>query len=174
VERCVFDWWKNVETPECRPALRDGTVPVSETEPYSWIFPGSRNPGQPMGRHQVCDYLHSAARAVGLDFEGLGPHSFRRANITWGQQVGGSAIEASKIAGHAEVQMTSEYTFVALERQQELTRAIQGRLRAAAEKVEHQPKQQEQSASDPGAGQPADDFERFMWGLIGEDNGEQR
>jgi hypothetical protein len=25
----------------------------------------------------------------------LGPHSFRRANITWRQQGGGSAIEAS-------------------------------------------------------------------------------
>ena len=47
--------------------------------PYSWIFPGSRNPEQPMWRHQVYDYLHAAARAVGFDSEGLGPHTFRRA-----------------------------------------------------------------------------------------------
>jgi len=76
-----------------------------------------------------------------LDLQGLGPHTFRRANITWREAVGASAIGASKIPGHAEVQMTSEYTYVALERQQELTQAIQERLRAAAEKVGQQRKQ---------------------------------
>jgi len=60
------------------------------------------------------------------------PHSFRRANITWRQEVGGSAIEASKIAGHADLEMTGEYTFVAPERQNELTRRIQERLAAAS------------------------------------------
>jgi len=43
--------------------------------------------------------LHEAAKAESCDFPGLGPHSFRRANITWRQEVGGSAIEASRIAG---------------------------------------------------------------------------
>ena len=52
------------------------------------------------------------AKEVGCDFPGLGPHSCRRANIAWRQEVGGSAIEASKIAGHSEVDMTGEYTFV--------------------------------------------------------------
>ena len=47
------------------------------------------------------------------------PHSFRRANISWRQEVGGSAIEASKIAGHAQVQVTSQYTYVGMERQHE-------------------------------------------------------
>jgi integrase len=94
-----------------------GTVPVSETEPYSWIFAGSRNPDQPIGRHQVYDCLHAAATAVGLDSEGFGPHTFRRAKITRRQQVGGSAIEASNIPGHSQVQMTSEYTRVAVARQ---------------------------------------------------------
>jgi integrase len=67
---------------------------------------------------------------------GLGPHSFRRANITWRQQVGGSAIEASKIAGHSDLEMTGEYTFVTAERQNELTRRIQEKLVAAAKKPE--------------------------------------
>ena len=40
------------------------------------------------------------------------PSYFRRANITWRQQVGGSAIEASKIDGHSDLEMTGEYTFV--------------------------------------------------------------
>jgi hypothetical protein len=37
----------------------------------------------------------------GCDFAGLGLHTLRRANITWRQEVGGSSIEASQIAGHA-------------------------------------------------------------------------
>jgi hypothetical protein len=49
--------------------------------------------------------------------------SLRRANITWRQQVGGSAIEASKIAGHHDLEMTGEYIFVTPERQNELTGA---------------------------------------------------
>jgi len=49
------------------------------------------------------------------------------------QEVGGGAIEASKIAGHSDLEMTSQYTFVALERQNELTKRIQTRLAKAAE-----------------------------------------
>lgn len=80
------------------------------------------------------DALHQAAEAEGCDFSGLGPHSFRRANITWRQQVGGSAIEASKIAGHSDLEMTGEYTFVTPERQNELTRHIQEKLADATRK----------------------------------------
>ena len=69
-----------------------------------------------------------AAQDEDCNFPGLGPHSFRRANITWRQEVGGSAIEASKIAGHSDLEMTGEYTFVAPERQNELTRRIQEKL----------------------------------------------
>jgi hypothetical protein len=76
--------------------------------------------------------MHQAAKAEGCDFEGLGQHSFRRANITWRQQVGGSAIEASKIAGHSDLEMTGEYTFVTAERQNELPRRIQEKLAEAA------------------------------------------
>jgi hypothetical protein len=45
-----------------------------------------------------------------------GPHSFQSANIPWRQRVGGSAIEASKIAGHSDLEMTRGYTFVTEER----------------------------------------------------------
>jgi integrase len=84
----------------------------------------------------VRELLHEAARAEGCDFLGLGFHSFRRANITWRQEVGGSAIEASRIAGHTNIEMTSEYTFVAPERQNELTRRIQQKLAAAVKQKE--------------------------------------
>jgi integrase len=65
----------------------------------------------------------------------LGPHSFRRANITWRQEVGWSSIEASKIAGHASVRMTEEYTFVQIKRQEELTRRVQGKLAKATQRL---------------------------------------
>ena len=69
-----------------------------------------------------------------MRFPRTGPHSCRRANITWRQQVGGGAIEASKIAGHSDLEMTGEYTFVTPERQNELTRRIQEKLADAASK----------------------------------------
>jgi integrase len=104
-----------------------------EAAPDSFVFQQKRAPGRPLWDSGVRDALHQAAAAEGCDFPGLGPHSFRRANITWRQQVGGSAIEASKIAGHSDLEMTSEYTFVTAERQNELTRRIQKKLAEAAE-----------------------------------------
>jgi hypothetical protein len=93
-----------------------------------------RAPGKPLWDSGVRDALHQAAQAEGCDFPGLGPHSFRRANVTWRQEVGASAIEASKIAGHSDLEMTGEYTFVSPERQNELTRRIQQKLVEAAGK----------------------------------------
>jgi integrase len=100
--------------------------------PESWVFSQKRASERPLWDSGVRDALHQAAEGEGCDFPGLGPHSFRRANITWRQQVGGSAIEASKIAGHSDLDMTGEYTFVTPERQNELTRRIQKRLAAAS------------------------------------------
>jgi len=100
----------------------------------SWVFHQRRAPERPLWDSGVRDALHLAAEIEGCDFPGLGPHSFRRANITWRQQVGGSAIEASKIAGHSDLEMTGEYTFVTAERQNELTLRIQQKLAQANEK----------------------------------------
>jgi integrase len=105
-------------------------------KPDSFVFQQRRAPGRPLWDSGVRDALHQAAAAEGCDFPGLGPHSFRRANITWRQQVGGSAIEASKIAGHSDLEMTSEYTFVSPERQNELTRLIQAKLTASNTKID--------------------------------------
>src|SRR5258708_22918397 len=109
---------------------------VDGATPDSFVFQQKRAPGRPLWDSGVRDALHQAAAAEGCDFPGLGPHSFRRANITWRQQVGGSAIEASKIAGHSDLEMTNEYTFVSAERQNELTRRIQDKLVDAANKVD--------------------------------------
>jgi integrase len=125
-------------------AAEDGAVPEA------YIFQQKRAPGRPLWDSGVRDALHQAAEAEGCDFPGLGPHSFRRANITWRQEVGGSAIEASKIAGHNSLEMTGEYTFVTPERQNELTRRIQQKLADAVESA----KQAEPLA--PPAGTAAD------------------
>ena len=109
-------------------------VAKDAAKPDSFVFHQKRAPEKTLWDSGVRDALHQAAQAEACDFPGLGPHSFRRANITWRQQVGGSAIEASKIAGHADLEMTGEYTFVAPERQNELTRRIQQKLAAAAGK----------------------------------------
>jgi integrase len=102
--------------------------------PDSFVFQQKRAPGKPLWDSGIRDALHQAAQAAGCDFPGLGPHSFRRANITWRQQVGGSALEASKIAGHSDLEITAQYTCVSAERQNELTRRIQQKLVAAAGK----------------------------------------
>lgn len=99
--------------------------------PEGWVFYQKRAAEKPLWDSGVRDALHQAAEAEGCNFPGLGPHSFRRANITWRQQVGGSAIEASKIAGHSDLEMTGEYTLVTAERQNELTRRIQEKLAKA-------------------------------------------
>ena len=110
-----------------------GKASEDHATPDSFVFQQKRAPGNPLWDSGVRDALHQAAGAEGCDFLGLGPHSFRRANITWRQEVGGSAIEASKIAGHSDLEMTGEYTFVTPERQNELTRRIQQKLAKAAQ-----------------------------------------
>jgi len=105
-------------------------------KPDMWVFPQKYCAQKPMWDSSVREQLHEAAKAEGCDFLGLGPHSFRRANITWRQEVGGSAIEASRIAGHTNLETTSQYTFVAPERQNELTRRIQQKLAEAEKKSE--------------------------------------
>jgi len=67
---------------------------------------------------------------------GWGPTPSDELTLLGGKQIGGSAIEASKIAGHSDLEMTSEYTFVAAERQNELTRKIQEKLLDAAKNLE--------------------------------------
>ncbi len=58
-------------------------------------------------------------------------------------------MEASKIAGHAEVNMTAEYTLVSPERQNELTRRIQARLAKAAKQAGKQKKAAKKVAPAP-------------------------
>lgn len=98
---------------------------LGTANPEAWIFPKRGDESAPLWDSGVRQALKGAAETEGCDFPGFGPHSLRRANITLRQEVGGSAIEASKLAGHSKVNMTGEYTLVQLSRQDELTRKIQ-------------------------------------------------
>jgi len=115
------------------------------TKPNDWIFFQEEDLTKPMWDSGVRKSLKLAAIDADCDFLGFGLHSFRRANITLRQEEGGSAIEASKIAGHATVNMTGDYTVVQLKRQEELTRAIQKRRAKAAEKQSENQEQCEQT-----------------------------
>jgi integrase len=102
--------------------------------PEAWVFP-QHDKRKPMWDSGVRAALKEAAAQESCDFPGFGLHSLRRANITWRQEVGGSSIEASRIAGHASTKMTEEYTVVQLNRQEELTRRIQNKLIEAASRI---------------------------------------
>jgi integrase len=119
------------------------------TKPNQWVFPQEPDLAKPMWDTTVRSELKKAARAAGCDFPGFGLHSFRRANITWRQEVGGSAIETAKIAGHATPRITEDYTIVQLKRQEELTRRIQQRLAQTKPPVEEVTLPSPPPASDP-------------------------
>jgi integrase len=114
--------------------------------PNDWIFFQEEDRSKPMWDSGVRKALKIAAQDAGCDFPGFGLHSFRRANITMRQEEGGSSIEASKIAGHSTVSQTGDYTVVQLQRQEELTRAIQERIDVARDRLKAQTHVEEDAA----------------------------
>ncbi len=139
------NWRGDIDDPKSKTSKRPLTLghlvdryrvkaAAEKATPEKWVFVRTDGSGLPLWDSGVRQALKRAAAAEGCDFPGLGPHSFRRANITWRQEVGGSSIEASKIAGHSTVRMTEEYTKIQLTRQEELTRLIQERLASVGEK----------------------------------------
>ncbi|HYP13013.1 MAG TPA: hypothetical protein VEQ63_03745 [Bryobacteraceae bacterium] len=95
-----------------------------DATPDGFIFQQRRAPGRPLWDSGVRAALHRAAAIENCDFPGLGPHSFRRANIL--RATGGwQRYRSFQIAGHHDLQTTGEYTFVTAKRQIELTRRIQ-------------------------------------------------
>ena len=139
------NWRGDIDDPKSKTSKRPLTLgylveryrvkaTAEKAGPDKWVFARTDGSGLPLWDSGVRQALKRAAASEGCDFPGLGPHSFRRANITWRQEAGGSSIEASKIAGHSTVRMTEEYTKIQLSRQDELTRLIQERLASAGEK----------------------------------------
>jgi len=100
----------------------------TKRDPKEFVFTRTDGTGLLLWDSGVRQGLKRAARLEGCDFPGFGPHSFRRANLTWSQEVGASSIEASRIAGHSTVRMTEEYTKIQFSRMDELTRLIQEKV----------------------------------------------
>src|ERR1039458_6396050 len=113
---------------------RSWIASLKHNDPEAWVFPQDLDLRQPMWDSGIRQALKVAAAAEGCDFPGLGTHSLRRANITWRQEVGGSSIETSQIAGHANTKITEEYTVVQFLRQEELTRRIQSKRMKAGKR----------------------------------------
>jgi len=113
---------------------RSWIASLKRNDSEAWVFPQDADLRQPMWDSGVRQALKGAAAAEGCDFPGFGTHSLRRANITWRQEVGGSSIETSQIAGHANTKITEEYTVVQLRRQEELTRRIQAKRMKAGKR----------------------------------------
>jgi integrase len=139
------NWRGDIDDPKSKTSKRPLTLgylvdryrakaAADNAKPENLVFVRADGSGLPLWDSGVRQALKRAATAEGCDFPGLGPHSFRRANVTWRQEVGASSIEASKIAGHSTVRMTEDYTKVQLSRQEETTRRIQERLASVGEK----------------------------------------
>ncbi|MBI3896612.1 MAG: tyrosine-type recombinase/integrase [Acidobacteria bacterium] len=140
------NWRGNIDSPKTERSKRTLTLgtlagrveawidSLQDNSSNSWLFP-QHDQKKPMWDSGVRAALKEAAREEKCDFPGFGLHSLRRANITWRQEVGGSSIEASRIAGHASTKMTEEYTVVQVNRQEELTRRIQEELSEAASRI---------------------------------------
>ena len=148
------NWRGDIDDPKSKTSKRPLTLgnlvdryrvkaAADKSQPDKWVFVRTDGSGLPLWDSGVRQALKKAAAAEGCDFPGLGPHSFRRANITWRQEVGGSSIEASKIAGHSTVRMTEGYTKIQLNRQAELTRLIQEKLASVGEQPAAAPVVQE-------------------------------
>ncbi|MGH9673766.1 MAG: tyrosine-type recombinase/integrase, partial [Bryobacteraceae bacterium] len=92
--------------------------------------------GEPMDDRAVLkDVIRPLAKQLGLHFEGLGWHSFRRQNLTLLQEEGASAFEAMAQAGHSRPAMTSEYTIIGLDRREQAVLKVQRRLFGGADQV---------------------------------------
>ena len=95
-----------------------------------------RGDGQPWDdRSLMRNWIRPAARELGIYFEGLGFHSFRREVATKIQEAGASAVEAQLIMGHSAPQMTSHYTLMQRKRLSDLVRRMQERRGAEGEVV---------------------------------------
>jgi integrase len=137
-------WHQEIDTPKTAKSVRRLSIkgltarlrPLCEgKKPNDYVFTSPRVDGQPLWDSTILQQIHRAAEKVGCDFVGLGPHSFRRANVTWTQEVGGSGIEAGKRAGHTNTNTTAIYTVISLKRQAELNSRIQDEMAKATKKV---------------------------------------
>jgi integrase len=111
------------------------TATLKNNRPISWeadqyVF---ARDGEPMDDRAILrNVIRPAAKRLGIYFEGLGWHSFRRQNLTLMQEEGATTFEAMAQAGHTRPAMTSEYTVVDLGRRTDAVIRLQERLNVSA------------------------------------------
>lgn len=52
--------------------------------------------------HAAQENLRKAAKVVGIEYEGFGWHTFRRASVTWGKRAGASQADSKAQHGHSD------------------------------------------------------------------------
>ena len=126
----------DIDVPKTEGSVRE--VPLGElledyrrlkpaADPEDHVFARTDGSGEPLWDSGIRKTLKAAARELKIDFPGFGMHSFRRGLVTKFQEVGGTAIEAQKTAGHSKVDTTSEYIILQRPRQEEIVRRVQAR-----------------------------------------------
>ncbi|MBK5292250.1 MAG: tyrosine-type recombinase/integrase [Acidobacteriia bacterium] len=95
------NWRGDIDDPKSKTSKRPLTLgnladryrvkaTADNAQPDKWVFARTDGSGLPLWDSGVRQALKKAAAAEGCDFPGLGPHSLRRAYITWVQEAGGS------------------------------------------------------------------------------------
>lgn len=84
-------------------------------------------------------FLRPAAKALGVYYVGFGFHAFRREAVTEHAAVLGG-LQAQRMAGHAHVDMTLEYTQADREAQERAVRELQARVRGQVLEIRRGPK----------------------------------
>lgn len=96
-------------------------------EQFIFLSDGGRVP--PDDRDLLREEFRPVVKRLGLYYKGFGWHAFRRANITYRQQIGGATpLEAQRAARHASLDMTFLYTLSDAERECTQQQAMFDRL----------------------------------------------
>ncbi len=103
-------------------ALSDQLEPLRKNRD-DFVFGGGS--GEPHDDRDLLKVIRQAAKDLGIHFEGLGFHSFRRAAATAIQEAGASTVEAQLYLGHSRPSMTGEYTLLQRERLRKLVDQVE-------------------------------------------------
>jgi len=108
-------------------SLADQLEPLRK-ERDQFVF--DKGSGEPHDDRDLLKIIRATAKGLGIYFEGLGFHSFRRAAATAIQEAGASTVEAQLYLGHSRPSMTGEYTLLQRERLRKLVDQVEEGRRA--------------------------------------------
>lgn len=114
------DLWGDVHQPKTATSAR--VIPVGHLKGiFTTHFAPSNAGAKPEVHRNMGDFifpfsykvlqvrLKAAAKAVGIEYEGFGWHTFRRASVTWGKRAGASQGDSMAQHGHAGEKVNDMY-----------------------------------------------------------------